>query len=62
MSIKMRRRALLALPMVGAAHHAAAAIGGLPTKTAHDDSSPEWEQLRGRLFQQRAIATGTEAP
>jgi len=54
----MKRRALLALPLVGAATAAAAAVGGLPTKTAHEDSSPEWEQLRTRLFQVRPIATG----
>ena len=41
----MKRRAMLALPLVGAVTQAAAAIGGLPTKTAHEDSSPEWEQL-----------------
>ena len=34
---------------------AGAAVGGLPTKTAHSDLSPEWEQLRGKLFQSRAI-------
>lgn len=34
-----------------------AAVGGLPTKTAHGDSSPEWEQLRSKLFQARPIET-----
>jgi len=54
----MRRRALLALPLLGAAAPALPAVGGLPTKTAHDDSSPEWEQLRSGLFQARPIAAG----
>jgi sulfur-oxidizing protein SoxY len=54
----MKRRALLALPLLGATAQATAAVGGLPTKTAHDDSSPEWEQLRTRLFQARPIAVG----
>ena len=54
----MKRRAMLALPLVGAVTQAAAAVGGLPTKTAHEDSSPEWEQLRTRLFQARPIAAG----
>lgn len=36
---------------------ARAAIGGLPTKTAHDDSSPEWEHLREKLFASRPIQT-----
>jgi sulfur-oxidizing protein SoxY len=32
-----------------------AAVGGLPTRTAHTDSSPEWEGLRVKLFQARPI-------
>jgi sulfur-oxidizing protein SoxY len=36
---------------------ARAAIGGLPS-AAHGDSSPEWENLRGKLFGQRAVITG----
>lgn len=57
----IKRRSLLLAPLAGLAQPTLAAIGGLPTKTAHDDTSPEWEQLRGRLFQQRAIATGNES-
>lgn len=30
---------------------------GLPTGVLHTDSSPEWEQLRVKLFQQRPIET-----
>ena len=57
-----RRRACCAsglglLAGIAAAPKALAAIGGLPTKTAHNDSSPEWEQLRGKLFQTRPIET-----
>lgn len=36
---------------------AIAAEGGLPTKTAHTDTSPEWERLRVKLFQERPIET-----
>jgi sulfur-oxidizing protein SoxY len=32
-----------------------AASGGLPAPAAHADSSPEWENLRGKLFQSRQI-------
>jgi sulfur-oxidizing protein SoxY len=32
-----------------------AAVGGLPSQTAHGDSSPEWERVRGQLFPGRAI-------
>ncbi len=32
-----------------------AAVGGLPAPAAHGDSSPEWENLRERLFQQRLV-------
>lgn len=40
---------------------ACAAPGGLPPPAAHSDSSPEWENLRTRLFQSRPIdnAPGT---
>ncbi|HWH83490.1 MAG TPA: quinoprotein dehydrogenase-associated SoxYZ-like carrier [Burkholderiaceae bacterium] len=34
-----------------------AAVGGLPTNTGHDDTSPEWELLRRRLYGNRPIAT-----
>lgn len=38
-----------------AAPPCSAAVGGLPTKTAHTDISPEWERLREKLFQSRPI-------
>lgn len=48
------RRAMLvglgALPLAGRA-----AIGGLPTNVGHKDSSPEWENLRGKLFGTKTI-------
>jgi len=34
-----------------------AAVGGLPSQTAHGDTSPEWDKLRGQLFQARPITT-----
>lgn len=34
-----------------------AAPGGLPTNVAHTDSSPEWENLRQRLFESRRVAS-----
>ena len=53
------QRRLLALPALGlwaagAARPALAAPGGLPN-AAHGDSSPQWENLRKRLFADRAI-------
>lgn len=38
---------------------AQAAPGGLPTNVAHTDSSPEWENLRQRLFESRRIDTAS---
>ncbi|HEY4067923.1 MAG TPA: quinoprotein dehydrogenase-associated SoxYZ-like carrier [Burkholderiaceae bacterium] len=49
---RRRRRLMLglaALPLAGTPA-ARAAIGGLPSNTGHHDLSPEWEQLRGKLF------------
>ena len=40
---------------------AQAAPGGLPTNTAHADSSAQWEQLRGKLFGERPIRTGADS-
>lgn len=37
-----------------------AAVGGLP-QAAHGDSSPEWENLRDKLFGQRAIEAQPQA-
>jgi sulfur-oxidizing protein SoxY len=56
-----RRRLVLglgALPMAMTSA-ARAAIGGLPSNTGHADSSPEWEQLRGKLFGARPIDAGS---
>jgi sulfur-oxidizing protein SoxY len=53
------RRRLVAGSLLGLAGLAAhGAPGGLPTNVQHTDSSPEWEQLRAQLFQQRPIQTG----
>lgn len=54
-------RRLLALPAMGllaagSAPHVRAAPGGLPN-AAHGDSSPQWENLRKRLFADRPIQT-----
>lgn len=35
---------------------AQAAVGGLNSNAAHNDSSPEWEKLRARFFPNRSIA------
>ena len=40
--------------LIAAATSARAAVGGLPS-AGHADSSPEWEQLRERLFAARAV-------
>jgi len=39
---------------------AMAAVGGLPNAT-HNDSSPEWDKLRGKIFGQRAIEADVNA-
>ncbi len=52
----MARRAWLGAALAALAPKAAfAAVGGLPTNVGHADSSPEWEHLRGKLFQDRRI-------
>jgi sulfur-oxidizing protein SoxY len=52
----MKRRHLMigigALPLAPAIH---AAVGGLPSNTGHNDLSPQWEELRGKLFGSRPI-------
>lgn len=51
----LRRRLVIglgAMPLAPAAH---AAVGGLPSNTGHNDLSPEWEALRGKLFGTRPI-------
>ncbi len=35
-----------------------AAPGGLPTNVGHDDTSPQWDQLRAKLYGTRPITTG----
>ncbi|MDL2337681.1 MAG: quinoprotein dehydrogenase-associated SoxYZ-like carrier [Pseudomonadota bacterium] len=46
-----------ALMMCGwVAEPAHAAVGGLNSTAAHNDSSPEWEKLRARFFPNREIA------
>ena len=50
---------LLGLAAVGlgaAAPRAHGAVGGLPAPASHADSSPEWENLRDRLFPSRQIS------
>jgi sulfur-oxidizing protein SoxY len=58
----LTRRALARAALAGAvavsSPQARAAIGGLPS-AAHGDSSPEWENLRAKLFGQRAVTTAT---
>ncbi len=45
-----------ALPLA-LAPAARAAVGGLPANTGHNDLSPQWEALRGKLFGTRPIDT-----
>ncbi len=61
----LRRRGVLRATLAGlaltsplASRVAHAAIGGLPSAT-HGDSSPEWENLRSKLFAQRPIDTAS---
>jgi sulfur-oxidizing protein SoxY len=50
--------ALLLLPVMMVATPAHAALGGLPTNVQHGDSSPQWEQLKDKIFGARAITAG----
>jgi sulfur-oxidizing protein SoxY len=43
------------LALLACAPLAHAAPGGLPAPAAHADSSPEWENLRAKLFPSRAV-------
>ncbi|HET7528164.1 MAG TPA: thiosulfate oxidation carrier protein SoxY, partial [Burkholderiaceae bacterium] len=45
----------LTLLLGGASAVSRAAEGGLPAPAAHSDSSPQWEQLRTKLFGTRPI-------
>jgi len=45
----------LTLLLAGAGALSRAAEGGLPAPAAHSDSSPQWEQLRTKLFGTRTI-------
>ncbi len=61
-----RRRALIAASAVfatgamGIGRNAQAAVGGLPT-AGHDDGSPEWDRMRGKLFGTRSIEAAPAA-
>jgi sulfur-oxidizing protein SoxY len=58
--LTIQRRRLIAggaLALWAAAGPLRAAPGGLPSNVAHNDSSPEWERLRGKLFGSRPIET-----
>ncbi|HET7795019.1 MAG TPA: quinoprotein dehydrogenase-associated SoxYZ-like carrier [Rhizobacter sp.] len=51
----LRRHLLLGLGALPLAPAARAAVGGLPSNTGHNDLSPQWEELRGKLFGTRPI-------
>lgn len=53
-----RRLALAGLGALALARPAWAAPGGLPTNVGHADSSPQWEELRAKLFGDRPIVSG----
>jgi sulfur-oxidizing protein SoxY len=61
-STSIRRRRFVgsaaALYAAGAMPVARAAQGGLPSNVGHDDSSPQWDDLRAKLYGKREIATG----
>jgi sulfur-oxidizing protein SoxY len=50
-----------ALGLIGVTTAARAEIGGLPPPAKHDDSSPEWDNLRGKLFQTRPLDSSQTA-
>lgn len=57
-SFSARRRFVAGgLLSLAGARWAGAAPGGLPTNVQHGDTSPEWEELRPKLFKQRPIET-----
>ena len=56
-STRMLNLAAGCLLFIAAAPFANAGPGGLPAPAAHADSSPEWENLRQKLFQSRQIDT-----
>ncbi len=51
-----RRTMLIAAIGIAAVGAATAAPGGLPAKVEHTDSSPQWENLRAKVFGTRTIA------
>ena len=53
-----RQLGLTGLALLASTPIARAAVGGLPS-AAHTDSSPEWENLRGKLFGTRPIMAGS---
>jgi sulfur-oxidizing protein SoxY len=54
-----RRRFLATVAAFGAPAAAWAAAGGLPS-ARHEDSSPEWQRLSGRLFAGRRLVQGQD--
>lgn len=52
-------RGLAVLPWLGASA-VQAAEGGMPTHVGHGDSSPQWETLRRKLFEERPLVPAPE--
>ena len=60
LAFRLLSAAACSLTMLAIQPAAQAAVGGLPTNVGHADSSPEWESLRPKLFQSRAIVAGQD--
>jgi sulfur-oxidizing protein SoxY len=58
LAVRLLSAAMCSLALLAAHPPSQAAVGGLPSNVGHADSSPEWESLRPKLFQGRAITAG----
>ena len=58
LAVRLLSAAMCSLALLAAHPPSQAAVGGLPSNVGHTDSSPEWESLRPKLFQGRAITAG----
>ncbi len=58
LAVRLLSAAMCSLALLATHPPSQAAVGGLPSNVGHTDSSPEWESLRPKLFQGRAITAG----
>ena len=58
LAIRTASVALCSLVLLAQHPASHAAVGGLPSNVGHADTSPEWEKLRPKLFQDRIVTAG----